>query len=145
VRDLIAILRRNGEQMGRELKAPNRWSDSFSFIVRDEFRPTARLDYPPRGSLSLYIVRRSGPGMARLTTPTGDRYELVVGGPGEHMDHNGLELAFRDMRRPRAEGSGRPASAPNGQRGPNGGSLAPATGQLLPARLSSPPMDDPWL
>ncbi len=143
VRDLIAILLRNGEQMGRELRPPNRWSDSFSFMVRDEFEPTARLDYPQPG-FPQYVVRRSGPSEVRLMTPTGDRYDLVLGGPGEHMEHNGFELAFRDRRRPRAEVPGWPASAPDGQRGPND-SMAPSTGQLVPARLFSPPIDDPWL
>jgi hypothetical protein len=99
VRGLSAILRRNGEQLGRELPAPNRWSDAFRFIIRDEAEPAARLDFPQAG-FSEYRVRRSGPGEVKLMTPAGgEPYDVVVGGPGETMEHNGLELAFRDTRR----------------------------------------------
>ncbi|HLK02410.1 MAG TPA: hypothetical protein VKU39_21220, partial [Streptosporangiaceae bacterium] len=124
-RGLVAVLRRNGEQLGRELPAPNRWSDVFRFTIRDEAGPDARLDFPQAG-LSEYQVRRSGPGEVRLLTPTGgEPYDVVLGGPGETMEHNGLELAFRDTRRrrggsalsrgtPRAtpRGTPRPAAAP---------------------------------
>ena len=121
VRGLIAILRRNGEQLGAELRAPSKWSDSFRFIVRDESEPTARLDYPQPG-FSLYTVRRSGNGEVTLLTPAGERYEhVVVGGPGEPLEHSGLELAFRDKRRPGAAGRpARPARSQNGQRGQRG-------------------------
>jgi hypothetical protein len=117
VRGLVAILRRNGEQLGGELKAPNRWSDVFRFVIRDETEPTARLDFPQSG-LSEYRVRRSGPSEVKLMTPAGgEPYDVVVGGPGETMDHNGLELAFRDTRRPRSgrgggRGPGRRTPAP---------------------------------
>ena len=111
VRGLVAILRRNGEQLGKELAAPNRWSDLFRFIIRDEAEPTARLDFPQAG-IPEYHVRRSGPGEVKLTTPAGgEPYDVVVGGPGETMDHNGLELAFRDTHRLRGgRGGGRGAS-----------------------------------
>jgi hypothetical protein len=126
VRGLIAILRRNGEQQGAELRAPSKWSDSFRFIVRDEDQPTARLDYPQPG-FSLYTVRRSGRGEVTLVTPAGERYEhVVVGGPGEHMERSGLELAFRDKSRPRA--AGRPARAARPQDS-QGGRGAPVPGQ----------------
>jgi hypothetical protein len=106
VRGLIAILRRNGEQLGRELPASNRWSDVFRFIIRDEEEPTARLDFP-QSPISEYRVRRSGPGEVKLWTPTGgEPYDIVVGGPGATMDHSGLELAFRDARRPRSRRGG---------------------------------------
>ncbi|MGH3159532.1 MAG: hypothetical protein ACRDNF_23560, partial [Streptosporangiaceae bacterium] len=100
VRGLIAMLRRNGEQMGAELRAPSKWSDAFRLIIRDEEQPTARLDYPQTG-FSVYTVTRAGNGQVRLMTPVGERYDVVIGGPGEHLDHNGLELAFRDTRRQR--------------------------------------------
>ena len=146
VRGLIAILRRNGEQLGAELRAPSKWSDSFRFIIRDEGEPTARLDYPQPGS-SVYSVRRSGNGELTLLTPAGERYEqVVVGGPGEHLEHNGLELAFRDKRR----GSAPPVRARNGQTAKTGSSRQPPTAQQpngTQAIPSSPaPRDkDPWL
>lgn len=138
VRGLVAILRRNGVQLGRELPAPNRWSDAFRFIIRDEAEPTARLDFPQTG-FSEYRVKRSGPGEVKLMTPAGgEPYDVVVGGPGETMDHNGLELAFRDTRRARAgrgggggragvhRPSGRAPTLPTSQAsGPNGSSAIP--------------------
>lgn len=149
VRGLVAILRRNGVQLGRELPAPSRWSDVFRFMIRDEAEPTARLDFPQTG-FSEYRVRRSRPGEVKLTTPAGgEPYDVVVGGPGETMDHNGLELAFRDTRRTRAGrggGGGRGGlHRPNGpaptrpvsqSSGPNGSSAIPT--------VSSPTKDE-WL
>ena len=118
VRGLVAILRRNGEQLGRELPAPNRWSDAFRFIIRDETEPTVRLDFPQAG-FSEYRVRRSGPGEVKLMTPAGgEPYDVVVGGPGEIMEHNGLELAFRDTRRPRGGRAGWGGGRGSGRSGP---------------------------
>jgi hypothetical protein len=115
VRGLVATLRRNGEQLGREFPAPNRWSDAFRFIIRDEEEPTARLDFPQAG-FAEYRVKRSGPGEVKLMTPAGgEPYDVVVGGSGETMDHNGLELAFRDTRPSRGGRAGR-----GGGRGPGG-------------------------
>ena len=128
VRGLIAILRQNGMQLGRELPAPNRWSDVFRFSIRDEGQPTARLDFPQAG-LSEYRARRSGPGEVKLTTPAGgEPYDVVVGGPGEVMDHNGLELAFRDTRRPKGGRSSRGRSG-----GRAAGGRAPRPTQPTPA------------
>ena len=119
VRGLVAILRRNGEQLGRELPAPNRWSDAFRFIIRDETEPTVRLDFPQAG-FSEYRVRRSGPGEVKLMTPAGgEPYDVVVGGPGEIMEHNGLELAFRDSRRPRGGRAGWGGGRGSGRSGPS--------------------------
>jgi len=115
-------------QLGRELPAPNRWSDVFRFSIRDEGQPTARLDFPQAG-LSEYRARRSGPGEVKLTTPAGgEPYDVVVGGPGEVMDHNGLELAFRDTRRPRGGRSSRGRSG-----GHAAGGRAPRPTQPTPA------------
>ncbi len=155
VRGLVAILRRNGEQLGAELRAPSRWSDSFRFVIRDETEPTARLDYPQPG-FSLYAVRRSGTGEITLVTPNGERYEhVVVGGPGEHMEHNGLELAFRDTRRPRGPARpARPVRPRSGQDSQNGRGTAasapqPATQPYDPngtRTIPSPPAPkDEWL
>lgn len=98
VRGLIAVLRRNGELVGTELEAPDEPSETFRFIIRDEEQPTARLEYPQPG-FPAYQVSRAENGGVRLITPDGKRYDhVVVGGPGEHLDRNGLELAFRDGR-----------------------------------------------
>ncbi len=144
VRGLIAILRHDGEQLGAELKAPSKWSDTFRFIIRDEDQKTARLDYPQPG-FSAYTVRRAANGEITLMTPTGDRYDhVVVGGPGEHLDHNGLKLDFRDVRRatvrfrssPGGSGLSTPKPAPPGVNPRQGAApSAPPT--------SSPP--DQWL
>jgi len=97
VRGLIAILRRDGEQMGAGLNAPGKWAETFRFIIRDEEQQTARLDYPQPG-FSVYTVRRADNGEVRLVTPEGERYDITVDGPGEPL-RNGLWLAFRDTRR----------------------------------------------
>jgi hypothetical protein len=130
VRGLVAILRRNGEPLGGELKAPSKWSDTFPFTIRDRLDPVGLggqvglgdgftlgaggLQADPwlafwEPGLPQYIARRSKVGgEVRLTTPAGhEPYDVVIGGPGVYMDHNGLELAFRDTRRPR--GTHRPA------------------------------------
>jgi hypothetical protein len=142
VRGLAAILRRNGEQLGKELPAPNRWSDVFRFIIRDEAEPTARLDFPQAG-IPVYQVKRSGSGEVKLTTPAGgEPYDVVVGGPGEVMDHNGLELAFRDTHRLRGGrgggrgGSRRPSSPRSAAPRPASSSFDPNGTSAVP---SSPP------
>jgi von Willebrand factor type A domain len=146
VRGLVAILRRNGDQLGRELLAPNRWSDVFRFMIRDEAEPTARLDFPQPG-FSEYQVRRSGPNEVKLMTPAGgEPYDVVVGGPGETMDHNGLELAFRDTRRPRGGwggGHGSGGSIPSPRRAPTPEPLGPSTTGSGPSGPQPP--NDEWL
>lgn len=105
VRGLVATLRRDGQELGRPLQAPSRWDDTFRFIVRDEDEPTARLDFPQSG-YPVYLIKRSRPGEITLMTPaSAEPYEVVVGGPGAVMEHNGLELAFRDIRRRRTTGA----------------------------------------
>jgi von Willebrand factor type A domain len=105
VNDLTAILRRDGAELGAPLRAPQKWSDTFTFIIHDEGGRDPRLDWPQPG-VPVYRVKRSGNGMVRLLTPTNDSYDIVVGSPGERLEHNGLELAFRDRRRARARGGG---------------------------------------
>lgn len=107
VRGLVATLRRDGQELGRPLPASGRWADTFSFIIRDEDEPTARLDFPTPG-YAVYLVTRSRPGEIKLMTPAGGKpYEMVVGGPGVTMDHNGLEISFRDtLRRQTRAGTG---------------------------------------
>jgi hypothetical protein len=158
VRGLIAMVRRDGAQLS-ELKAPGRWSDSFRFVIRDETEPTARLDYNQPG-FAQYTVRRSrSAGEVTLLTPLGGQpYDVVVGGPGVLLEHNGLELAFRDARRrarggvPRrpAAGKPRPAQPAQGQPGPLG--QPPLQGHP-PGReplstqpiAHNPPPKDEWL
>lgn len=100
VQDLIATLRRGGEQKGRDLQAGQKWSEVFSFVIREDDTPDPHLAYPPRDwSGPLYLVRRSTPGMVTLFAPTRPKpYEVEVSGPGVTLD-NGLELSFRDKRR----------------------------------------------
>jgi hypothetical protein len=140
VRSLAAVLRRNGEQVGAELKAPSRWSDSFLFIIRDENEPAPRLDYPLPG-LPAYLVKRAkAVGQVTLMLPDeGDPREVVVGGPGEVIGPNGLELAFRDTRRRTA-----------GRRGPAPGAAPPepqadALDGVSPSSYRPPAVTDEWL
>jgi hypothetical protein len=150
VRGLIAILRRNGEQAGIELKAPGKWSDTFRFIIRDEEEPAARLDYPQSG-FGVYTVRRAGNGQVTLITSAGERYDdVVVGGPGEHLGHNGLELAFRDTRRrPGTQRTSTGRSGSTGRTGRDGagrrGSTPPDDEQTTSTPPPAPAEPDPWL
>jgi len=98
--DLVTTLRIGGEQKGRDLAAEQKWSQVFSFIIRDEDTPDPHLAYPPRDWTGpLYLVRRSTPGMVTLFAPTRPKpYEVELNGPGAALD-NGLELSFRDKRR----------------------------------------------
>ena len=111
VNDLTAILRRDGTELGAPLRAPQKWSDTFTFIIHDEGGRDPRLDWPQPG-VPVYQVKRSGNGMVRLLAPNNDSYNVVVGSAGERLEHNGLELAFRDRRRARARGGGGRTSPP---------------------------------
>lgn len=145
VRGLVAILSRDGEQMGAELKAPSKWAEAFRFTIRDEDQKTARLDFP-RPGLSAYTVKRGANGEVRLMAPTGERYDVVVGGPGETLEDNGLELAFRDTRRRRS--SRRPAAVRRAAQRANGGheSVPPAVDQTSSIIASpAPTKQDEWL
>ena len=104
VRGLGAIIRRNGRQLGPELRAPQRRSETFYFVIRDENEPTARLEYP-RPEDHVYNTRRSRAGQVKVMTPGGEWYDVAVGGPGTPLP-SGLWLAFRDtsLRRPRSVG-----------------------------------------
>lgn len=105
VADLTAILRRAGAEVS-ELRAPGKWSDTFTFIIHDGAGPRPLLDWPQPG-VPVYQARRSGNGMVKLLAPNGDSYDIVVGGSGERLEHNDLELAFRDRRRTRGGGGAR--------------------------------------
>jgi hypothetical protein len=162
VRGLVATLKRDGQELGRPLAAPGRWADTFRFIIRDEQEPVARLDFPASG-FSVYQVKRSRPGEVKLITPTaGEPYDVVVGGPGEVMDHNGLALSFRDSRRkqvrrgvpgsrgsaarPGSSGQGpAPAGAPSAGSPAPGGSSPGGSGQGGTVTSGSGQQKDEWL
>jgi hypothetical protein len=107
VRGLYAGLRRDGDAVGAELKAPSTWSDEFAFVIRDLDGPFPRLDYPRPGDRT-YRARRGADGAIVVRTPEGKKYEVAVGGPGEPLA-NGNLLTFRDVRNVRPR---RPARAP---------------------------------
>jgi hypothetical protein len=124
VRGLYAIIRRNGEQVGPELRASSKQNQTFRFVIRDEGEFTERLEYA-RPEDSVYAARRGKVGLVNVETPTGDRYDIIVGSSGEALP-SGLRLAFRDARYP----TSRPWSAPSGD-------------NLAARRLMSPPLADP--
>jgi von Willebrand factor type A domain len=146
VQDLAATLRRGGEQKGRDLQAEQKWSEVFSFIIRDEDTPDPHLAYPPRDwTGSLYLARRSTPGMVTLFAPTRPKpYEIEVSGPGAVLD-NGLELSFRDKRRHHHV-----PSPPDPWGGGYGETSKPVTQSshddvTHTTPSVSPPNNDPWL
>jgi hypothetical protein len=141
VRSLYAILHRNGERMGAELKAPGKSAGTFRFVIRDEDEPTARLDYP-RPEDSAYSVRRGKGGQVNVVTPTGEQFDITVGTSGELMS-NGLQLAFRDTKqatvkfRSNSNGSRTNIREPASQ-------LTDADEPAVPYPLHPPPRDE-WL
>jgi hypothetical protein len=151
VRGLIAILHRNGERVDAELMAPSgKWSNTFRFIIEDPGQASARLDYSKGGqSENAYTLWRARRGKVKLRTPAGTRYDIVVGGAREHLEQDGLALAFRDTR-PR-RGAMRPAAP---QVDPGGTDVLDSTGQSGPqtandrGTISQPPASaqpDPWI
>ena len=97
VRGLVATLRRDGVQLGRELRRQSGWSEMFTFIIRDEDCAEPPAGAPAAGILGLYQVRRAGAGVVRLMTPT--RPAALRGRgrrPRAEPWADGLELAFRD-------------------------------------------------
>ena len=96
VRGLHAMLRRDGEAVCPDLKAPSRWADAFRFGIQDADGPHARLAHP-RPSDRAYVARRGRNGQVKVTTPTGEKYDIGIGAVGEPLP-DGLHLAFRDTR-----------------------------------------------
>lgn len=141
VRGLYTSIRRNGEQVGAELKAPNKRADTFRFVIRDESEPTERLDYP-RPEDTAYAARRGRTGQVKVRTPTGEDYDITVGGSGEPLP-SGLQLAFRD-----AKYTGRTSrTSTNGGRSSaqrDGATVRMATPSTDTGR-EDPPPPDPWL
>ena len=134
VRGLVAILRRQGEQLGAELRAPGRWSDVFRFIIRDEAEPTARLDQPLR-RISEYMSRRPGP-RGRWPRPAASRLTWWSAGRGRLWITTGSSWPSVTPTAPAAAGAGPSAGA------------APAAGRRRqgprrPARTHSSPFHLP--
>lgn len=97
VRGLVATLERHGEKLDF-LKAPDKWSDTFAFIVRDRQEGDARLDYPVHGT-PVYTARRIGPGKVSFFTQSGAQpVTVAVNGPSTQLERNGLSIAFLDNR-----------------------------------------------
>jgi hypothetical protein len=95
-RGLSVLLRRDGEQLGPELPAPSKQASDFRFVIRDEEKPAARLDYPLPHDL-VYVASRIGHGQVRVRTPAGVRYMTTPGSDGEPLP-SGIRVAFRDLR-----------------------------------------------
>lgn len=145
VRGLYAIIRRNGERVGAELKAPGKRAETFRFVIRDEGEPTERLDYP-RPEDSAYEARRGRAGQVTVVTPTREQYDITVGGSGEPLP-SGLQIAFRDIRHT----APRPRLSPNGD-GVPARKLAQQSAEPRQGAAPSPPLppsapapQDPWL
>ncbi|MGH3168856.1 MAG: VWA domain-containing protein, partial [Trebonia sp.] len=132
VRKLRAQITHGGDPNGvvREVQPENKWADTFSFVIRDEDNEHARLELPHAGVTEpAYTARRGGRGRVRVTTPSGQQHEIIIGSAGEPLP-NGLRLSFRDTGRGGGtRGAGRrgtgtktppipPAPAPVGQPSP---------------------------
>ena len=146
VQDLVATLRRGGEQKGRDLQAEQKWSEVFSFIIRDEDTPDPHLAYPPRDWTGpLYLVRRSTSGMVTLFAPTRPKpYEIEVSGAGAVLD-NGLELSFRDKRRHHQHVPPPPNPWGSGYDDPSKPRATSPYDVTQTKQSVSPPDNDPWL
>ena len=139
VSGLYAIIRRNGERVGAELKAPSKWAETFRFVIRDEGEPTARLDYP-RPEDSAYSARRGRGGQVKVVTPTGEQFDITVGGSGEPLP-SGLQLAFRDTK----HATVKLRSSPNGNLTSSMPAPQPADPGEPAAPYSPSPQLDEWL
>jgi hypothetical protein len=137
VRSLRAEISRDGEPKGKPLRPLGNWSDTFTFVIRDEDNEYARLELPQPGSGDpTYVAKRGGPGEIRVWTPAGQQHDTIVGSAGELLP-NGLRLGFRDTRK---RGSGRsiPGIPGPGQK-KKSSSARPQSAAYPPA---TPPADD---
>ena len=99
MRSLRAEISRDGEPKGKALRPLGKWSDTFSFVIRDEDNEHARLELPQPGSGDpTYVAKRNGSGQVRVWTPAGTEHDIIVGSAGEPLQ-NGLRLAFRDTKK----------------------------------------------
>lgn len=99
VRSLRAEISQDGEPRGKALRPLGKWSDTFSFVIRDEDNKHARLELPQPGSGDpTYVAKRNGSGQVRVWTPAGEDHDIIVGSAGEQLQ-NGLRLAFRDTKK----------------------------------------------
>ncbi|MEV5749782.1 vWA domain-containing protein [Actinoallomurus sp. NPDC052308] len=101
VAGLHVRLTHEGEQVGREVAAPRKWSQEFRFTLHDPdgYGPTLRLPLPGDTG-SVYVARRRGDGAVALRTPGGEEAVLPFGTESEPLA-SGHRIAFRDTRRPR--------------------------------------------
>lgn len=154
VRRLRAQISRSGDLNGavREVQPENKWADTFSFVIRDEDNEHARLELPHAAATEpVYSARRGGRGRVRVTTPSGQQHEIIVGSAGEQLP-NGLRLSFRDTRHGDTRHGG--GIRGGGTRGGDG-ARAPGAGRRgtdtegppappVPASQDQP-WHDPWL
>ena len=120
VRGLEVTLMRDGEQKGK-LDAPGevRYSEVFSFLIKDEGTPHPYLSHLGRETMGVYQLRREKkPGFLRLVAPSALKpYEAELHGAPVVLD-NGLQLTFSDTRHANWGGTGfAPPPAPGGVRG----------------------------
>ena len=142
VRGLYTSIRRNGEQVGAELKAPNKRADTFRFVIRDESEPTARLDYPrPEDTAYAGPARPDRPGQGQDADGGGLRHHRRrIGRAVAERPATGLprcEIYGPDIPHQHQRG---PFQRPEGRRRPSAWRRRP------PIRAAEdPPPPDPWL
>jgi hypothetical protein len=135
VRGLRAVLSRDGERVGAELRAPSKWADEFRFVIRDADGQYPRLD-TPRSEDRPYAARRAAAGKVHVRSADGDRYEILLGSQGADLS-NGLYLAFHDGQRRRTTATRLISSAPRPA------AQAPSLRPTSEHPASNQP--DPWL
>ncbi|WP_344835401.1 VWA domain-containing protein [Actinocorallia longicatena] len=157
-RGLVVSLNRDGERVGRELKAPTRWSREFRFTIHNADGRQAALGHYQPGS-PRYTASRGRDGVV-VRTPQGEM-EISFGSDGQPLE-GGLMLAFRDERPRRTIGLAkrkkkkqqprrRPDPRRDGHRDGHGHGDGPQDGgrteQPPPggAGRTTPDLDDPWL
>jgi hypothetical protein len=104
VRGLYAGLRRDGDPVGADLKAPSKWADEFTFVIKDADGPYPRLDYTRPGD-PVYRARRGANGAIVVRTPEGEKYEIALGG---HRPEHERFSQFHRFRSGRSQSGRRP-------------------------------------
>ncbi len=100
VQGLVVELHRDALSLHQELRAPSRWSTSFSFTVRDPQGSAPRLEHGgASGTGPVYRASRDPRGGVRLRTPRGTE-TLRLGSHSQPLT-DGLTVSFRDEQRPR--------------------------------------------
>jgi hypothetical protein len=101
VKGLRVALSFDGERVGQELSAPNRWSREFRFVIRQTGGDAPRLQ-PPRknGDEPVYVAKRKGDTGITLRSPGGESADYSFGEDGEALP-SGHKIVFRDNRKKR--------------------------------------------